>query len=1129
LFLRPAAIHQIHESCAYGDGITNGMFFIQRLLQESGYLSEIYCQNIPARLSQKVKPLASFEDRECDLILFHYSLGTPHDAWITEIKSPTIIVYHNITPHEYFPRESELYRLCRMGRTQLSWWGEARGFVGAIADSEFNGNELVEAGFPSVASIGLLVDLGALKSKRGDPPNLLTPTKKCKTILFVGNLIEHKGQVELVQAFDALAKISDVPLELLLAGGTASEGYRTLVQDEIEFRGLTQSVRLVGKCTNEELYAYYRRADLYLSLSEHEGFGMPLVEAMAFDVPVLAFDAASVSATLGGGGRLVSTRQANVVAEAALQILTEPGLRTPVLRAQREALKRYESSIIAKSFENYLRICGFNVDLAPVIDTAPLETGPCWRVEGPFDSSYSLAIVNRQLALALADDGEEVVLASRDDEFPYPPSAEFLANNPSAESLWRRGADGLVPQIALRNQYPPYVLGMRGVVRAVANYAWEESGFPAQYVRDFNMNLNVVTVTSRFVAKVLRDNGVHTPMMIVGNGVDHIAPVSSAETLQQPRSVFRFLHVSSGFPRKGADALLEAWGEAFSVVDKVELVIKTFANPHNDIPEALRRFGMAYPEHATIKLIDRDMDAAELREFYLNADALVCPSRGEGFGLPLAEAIWLGRSVITTGYGGQSDFCTPETAWLCDYSFARSQTHLSVPNSVWIEPSVNSLAGAMIACRDATDEERRRRIIAGQSLLARQFSWAHVAARTKLAVQSAERSSSGAPAPKIAWISTWNTRCGIAAYARSLACAFEPERLTILANRAEDLLGRDEERVRRCWAQGWDDPLDDLYQEVMSGGVDIAVVQFNFGFFRLDYLARFIDRVRAKGIQVLVFLHATLDVVKPDVTIRLSDIGATLSRCERLLVHSVHDLNGLKAIGLVENVTLFPQGMANSFEGDSARQRAALANTKDPLIASFGFLLPHKGLRELVEAFSILRKSHENAHLLMLNALYPAAESEAEHLALKDLIAAKDLGEHITLDANFLPEIEVVAKLASADAIVFPYQQTQESGSAAIKIGLASLAPVACTPLPIFDDGAEVIHRLRGCSPLDIAEGVDELLLQPRGSTVFADRRTKQRAWVDAHSWKLLSRRLDGLIRGLAVDARLGPGRTGAP
>src|SRR5580698_4383137 len=182
-----------------------------------------------------------------------------------------------------------------------------------------------------------------------------------------------------------------------------------------------------------------------------------------------------------------------------------------------------------------------------------------WQVEGPFDSFYSLAVVNREFARALRRAGENVALVSRDGPGEYPADIEFLADNPDLAEMVEHGWIAGTPAVAFRFQYPPHVRAMRGGLRVLANYAWEESGFPAPWVREFNNSLDLITVLSEYVAKLLRDHGVRVPICVTGAGVEQIvsgsdAAVAPAQRLA--RTPFRFLHVSSGFPRKGLDVLL---------------------------------------------------------------------------------------------------------------------------------------------------------------------------------------------------------------------------------------------------------------------------------------------------------------------------------------------------------------------------------------------------------------------------------------------------------------------------------------------------------------------------------------------------------------------------------------------
>ena len=494
----------------------------------------------------------------------------------------------------------------------------------------------------------------------------------------------------------------------------------------------------------------------------------------------------------------------------------------------------------------------------------------------------------------------------------------------------------------------------------------------------------------------------------------------------QRDSIFRFLHISSGFPRKGLDVLLAAWGAAFCHNDPVMLVVKTFPNVHNQIDTDLVEWKSHHPDSAPVKLINEDLPDTEIRDLYASADVLVCPSRGEGFGLPIAEALALGKAVVTVAYGGHSDFCSHQTAWLCDFSFAYARTHLGVYDSVWVEPDVVSLSKCLRECYEATTDERAARGEAGRALVRSEYCWDAVAERTQKAVVEVLNFSADAlRLPKVGWVSTWNSRCGIAAYSQSLATkAIEPERLVVFANQNATRLVPDESFVRRCWQQGWDDTLDELYQEIRAAAVDAVVVQFNFGFFALRSFAQLVHRLAKDEIAVIVALHRTTDVERPDISIRLRDTKPSLSLARRILVHSVHDLNRLKALGLVENIALFPMGVPQPVKGtrNEARNRLGLGKSR-LIIATFGYLLPHKGLRELIRATAVLRGEIGNVDLLMMNALYPAAESEAEHQACRREIASLRLERHVRLLTDFYDESEILSLLATSDIVVYPYRK----------------------------------------------------------------------------------------------------------
>lgn len=1105
---QPRAIHQFHAGVAYGDGITNSMIFTRQMLRDLGFDSEIYSSQIPQELADTVRSMDGYPDSPDHVLLLHHSLGNIHAGWVEALQSRLVLVYHNITPPEFFAPDHPLRGLCELGLEQLTRWRSR--FAGAIGDSELNTSELVKRGYETAQTIPLLVDLDRLRGIVADRA-LLCRLENAFNMVFVGRVAENKCQHDLISIFSHLRRRLDVPARLLLVGDNSLADYRRRLEQMCQELKLDGSVEFTGKISDESLSAIYQRADVFVSMSEHEGFGMPLIEAMAHDVPVIAYDNSSIGATMGEGGILLGQKDDRKTA-ALIHILSEEAeLRRRVLRAQRRNLARFERPVVFRALADFLAGIGISV---PALPPAELHKTPDIRIEGPFDSSYSLAIVNREFARALRRKGLDVSLHDTDGPGDKVPDAAFLANDAECREMWQRGTADKTANILLRDLYPPRVSQMRAPTNALSNYAWEESGFPREYAGQFNRALTHITVLSNYVKKVLLDNGVRVPVSVSGAGIDHLLEVQPAKTARNlGPDGFRFLHVSSLFPRKGADVMLAAFGQAFTRADGVSLVIKTFPNIHNDIVDQLRRFQERFPAAPSVILINEDISEADVAEIYARCDALVAPSRGEGFGLPIAEAMLFGKPVITTGFGGQMDFCTPENAWLVDYEFAYAQTHMEQFNSVWAEPGPADLARQMRAVYEATPEERSRRAEAGRKTLLDSFRWEHVAERNLQAIAALDARPALQDLPKVGWVTTWNVRCGIAAYARALSQAIPASQMMVLANQTDERNSADEENVARCWLGGGEDTLEDLYQKIHENGLSAVVLQFNFGFFDLASLGQLIIRLKQDGIGVHIFFHATSESMFMGRALNLSRIAAQLAMADRLYVHGIDDLNRMKLLGLIDNVILFPHGAHITPGGPLMAAPGGSVNAR--LITSFGYMLPHKGFVQLIGAFEILRRSHPDLRLEMLNASYPAAESTLELQRCRDAIAASRHGDAINLISDFLPDEEVLARLAQSDLIVFPYQNTGESSSAAVRFGLASGRPVACTPLPIFKDVAKVTFQLPGGSPAELAEGIGALL----GDTEKLQKIGKiQGAWLAEHDWQVVSTRLWNIIRGCAIN-----------
>ncbi|MFH0728827.1 MAG: glycosyltransferase [Pseudomonadota bacterium] len=734
------------------------------------------------------------------------------------------------------------------------------------------------------------------------------------------------------------------------------------------------------------------------------------------------------------------------------------------------------------------------------------------QIDGPFTGSYSLSMVNREMAMALEALNPNAVSICFNCRAHWKPEEdpEYLRCHPEVNRLYRRSMEETQPDVVLYNSYPPIVSTVPGALVLTNSYGWEESLFPLEYVRGFNDHLAGVTVMSSYVLKTLQDNGVGLPMAVVGLGVDHIQRITAAPHAGELGDGFRFLHVSSCFPRKGLDVLLEAYGMAFTSRDDVTLIIKTFPNPHNRASAMTKAF-LKKADAPGVILIDEDIDESELLDIYQRSDCLVAPSRGEGFGLPMAEAMALKIPVITTGFGGQTDFCTPETAWLIDYTFQKAKTHLSSFGSVWAEPDAHHLAHLMRTLFEADPARIHLKTLAAHARITSRYTWKAAAERlTGFLSGLGEKNVDHNRRIRTGLVSTWNSRCGIAEYSRYLLPFLLGDlEVAVLAPDYTERMFPDEPNVRRVWNHA--DCHRRIPEAVRSLSLECVIINFHFGFFPLPLFRELLETLLADNIKVLIIFHATRGG-----STGLAPIADTLKKVHRLLVHAVEDLNRFKEMGLSENISLFPHGVA--VREAPARPAAVVlprAFRTRRIIASFGFLMPHKGTLELINAFSILHEKDPGLGLLLLTSLYPKEEVRLHFEECLSAIDGLGLGDVVHLIPEFLPLEDVLALLQKASLIVFPYQHTAESSSAAVRMGLGADRPVACTPLPIFADVEGAVHFLPGFDPVSLAGGMAELLSAEGRLNAKNDAR---RQWLSVHGWPRVGKRLAGLVRALTFE-----------
>lgn len=340
-----AAIHQLVAGFSRGDAISNEAVVMRRLFRDWGYASEIFCEQrrILPELRQDARDLDSLKTvcRPEDVVFLHLSIGSRANELFPALPGKKALLYHNITPPDYFAlvQPSTAAELAR-GRAQ------ARTLAGTaqvnLADSAFNAAELAEWGYPSAAVFPLMLDF----EKLGGAPDRATLRRFADgrtNILFVGRCAPNKKIEDVIAAFAYYQKGVDPDSRLILAGSFAgTERYQRLLLTLVRDLRL-ENVVFTGSIPQDRLNACYRSADVFLCMSEHEGFCIPLVEALVHRVPVVARAVAAVPETLGGAGVLFHGKPFEAVAEMMGRLTRDDVFRQAVLARQDSRLAAYQS------------------------------------------------------------------------------------------------------------------------------------------------------------------------------------------------------------------------------------------------------------------------------------------------------------------------------------------------------------------------------------------------------------------------------------------------------------------------------------------------------------------------------------------------------------------------------------------------------------------------------------------------------------------------------------------------------------------------------------------------------------------------------------------------------------------
>ncbi len=349
-------LHQVVAAAVPGDAITSHALTLRGWLREWGHESELYAVHIHDELAQEVRPLSVYRPgRDERFVIYHHSIGSPAVDQLLQLRPRLLLIYHNITPAEFFLTADPVWtHLLTWGREQLNQLRDHTHL--GMAVSRFNASELEAAGYEKTAVLPLILDEARYDQPvneelaanlRGDTPLLL----------FVGRFAPNKRQEDLLQLLYHLQCVRP-GTRLALVGDHWLPDYSAWLKDVIRRLGLVGQVLLPGRVSDQDLVTYYRCADLFVSMSEHEGFCMPLIESMYLCLPILAYAATAVPGTLNGTGVLFHQKHYPALAELVDLLLADTGLRQRLVARQQERVQAFLAPAVRQTFRRHLQSVG---------------------------------------------------------------------------------------------------------------------------------------------------------------------------------------------------------------------------------------------------------------------------------------------------------------------------------------------------------------------------------------------------------------------------------------------------------------------------------------------------------------------------------------------------------------------------------------------------------------------------------------------------------------------------------------------------------------------------------------------------------------------------------------------------
>lgn len=350
-------IIQLLPTLAYGDGVGNDTLAIDTLLKKHGYETAIYAENIDRRIPKKiaynVDELSELEDE--DIILYHLSTGTSLNYKLSDLNGRKMIMYHNITPPEWFLKYNKnSEQLCAEGIKGVKFLASSAEYC--LADSEFNKADLIKYGYQcDIDVLPILIPFEDYEKKPSERILKKYQNDGFTNILFTGRIAPNKKQEDVIKTFYYYKKYFNDKARLFLIGSySGMENYYDQLKTYVKELGV-EDVYFSGHIPFDEILAYYHLADVFLCMSEHEGFCIPLVEAMYFNIPIVAYKNTGITGTLGGSGIGMEEKDMLLAAGIVNRIVSDEKFKEIIIEQQRKQLCSFDNQKVEKQLLYYLK------------------------------------------------------------------------------------------------------------------------------------------------------------------------------------------------------------------------------------------------------------------------------------------------------------------------------------------------------------------------------------------------------------------------------------------------------------------------------------------------------------------------------------------------------------------------------------------------------------------------------------------------------------------------------------------------------------------------------------------------------------------------------------------------------